>query len=94
MYQAIVFLPLIGFLVVGLFGNSLGDLVSMTGSNGGDQPFGSYEEPTAVAAAPRPTATRRPTSASSSPGSGDTWTILLYQDADDKVLEKDIYRKI
>lgn len=74
-----------------VFGNSLGDLVSMTGSNGGDQPFGSYEEPTTVAAAPRPTATRRPTSASSSSGSGDTWTILLYQDADDKVLEKDIY---
>ncbi len=24
MYQAIVFLPLIGFLIVGLFGNSLG----------------------------------------------------------------------
>lgn len=24
-------------------------------------------------------------------GAGDTWTILLYQDADDKILEKDIY---
>ena len=24
-------------------------------------------------------------------GGGDTWTVMLYQDADDKILEKDIY---
>ena len=24
-------------------------------------------------------------------GDGDTWTVMLYQDADDKMLEKDIY---
>jgi len=36
---------------------------------------------------PRP----RPTAFSSTSGEGDTWTIMLYQDADDKVLEQDIY---
>ena len=36
---------------------------------------------------PRP----RPTAFSSASGEGDTWTIMLYQDADDKVLEQDIY---
>lgn len=37
------------------------------------------------------TATKRPTRPASSASSGDTWTVMLYQDADDKVLEQDIY---
>jgi hypothetical protein len=36
------------------------------------------------------TATKRPTRAPST-ATGDTWTVMLYQDADDKVLEQDIY---
>lgn len=46
-----------------------------------------YEEPTAVLA----TATPRPTRPPSASGSGETWTVMLYQDADDQVLEQDIY---
>jgi hypothetical protein len=33
----------------------------------------------------------RPTRTSSSTNTGNTWLIMLYQDADDKILEKDIY---
>ncbi len=41
---------------------------------------------------PRPTPTRRPVStAAAAGGKGDTWLIMLYQDADDRVLEKDIF---
>ena len=43
------------------------------------------EQPTAGLTQPRPT--RTPSTASS----GDTWTVMLYQDADDNILEKDIY---
>lgn len=39
----------------------------------------------------RSTSTPRPASGSTAGGSGDTWTVMLYQDADDKVLEQDIY---
>ena len=48
--------------------------------------------PTATQAAPTPT--RRAASAAAgaaSTATGETWTVMLYQDADDKVLEKDIY---
>jgi hypothetical protein len=41
--------------------------------------------PTSKPAQPRPT--RIP----SAPGGGDTWLVMLYQDADDEILEKDIY---
>jgi len=43
--------------------------------------------PTAKPATPRPT--RTPSSIT--PGAGDTWLVMIYQDADDKILEKDIY---
>ncbi|HAM46036.1 MAG TPA: hypothetical protein DCM67_13575 [Propionibacteriaceae bacterium] len=51
----------------------------------------------------QPTVTARPTTAATTGGwpllgrptatspRGDTWTVMLYQDADDKVLEQDIY---
>ncbi|MHB0923621.1 MAG: clostripain-related cysteine peptidase [Bellilinea sp.] len=50
-------------------------------------PPSTFEEPTAIVA----TATPRPTRAPSTSGSGETWTVMLYQDADDQVLEQDIY---
>lgn len=49
------------------------------------------EPPTPVPQAPRPTPTPRPLTGGASPTRGDTWLILLYQDADDKILEQDIY---
>ncbi|MBN1874825.1 MAG: hypothetical protein JXA33_11395 [Anaerolineae bacterium] len=39
----------------------------------------------------RPTSTRRPTLPPPPAGDGQTWTVMLYQDADDKVLEQDIF---
>ena len=49
-------------------------------------------------AAPKPAATAvpaaagAPTAESAAPAaSGQTWTVMLYQDADDKILEQDIY---
>ncbi len=42
------------------------------------------DQPTRVPTKPRPT--RTPGAAT-----GNTWTVMLYQDADDKILEKDIY---
>lgn len=50
------------------------------------------EEPTlppAVETTPLPTRTPRPAQAAGT--KGGTWTVLLYQDADDQVLEQDIY---
>jgi len=38
-----------------------------------------------------PTRTPRPTSPPPAAGEGQTWTVMLYQDADDKVLEQDIF---
>jgi len=37
------------------------------------------------------TATPRPTRTPGAVSSGDTWLVMVYQDADDKILEKDIY---
>jgi len=39
----------------------------------------------------KPTATRRPTLPPAEPGSEAKWTVMIYQDADDKVLEQDIF---
>ena len=52
-----------------------------------DQPPMTFEEPTQILA----TNTPRPTRVPSTSGSGDTWLVMLYQDADDQVLEQDIY---
>ncbi|MBN1148886.1 MAG: hypothetical protein JXA78_16615 [Anaerolineales bacterium] len=48
---------------------------------------------TQPAVAAIPTATRKPfvPPATSSASEGDTWLVMLYQDADDKILEQDIY---
>ena len=52
-----------------------------------------FAEPTEVFALPTTAPTRRPvaTRAPSSAGAGQTWTVMLYQDADDQILEQDIY---
>ncbi len=48
--------------------------------------------PTTPPIAPaRPTPTRSTQPATSASSNGDTWLIMLYQDADDKILEQDIY---
>ena len=54
--------------------------------------------PSKPTAAPKPAATAVPASAgtptaeSAAPAvSGQTWTVMLYQDADDQILEQDIY---
>ncbi len=39
----------------------------------------------------RPTSTPRPSTGTTAGSASDTWTVMLYQDADDKVLEQDIY---
>ncbi|MBN2115251.1 MAG: hypothetical protein JW730_01685 [Anaerolineales bacterium] len=54
---------------------------------GADQPFEQAQEPADSFSAPVSNFTP-PVAAS---GSGQTWTVMLYQDADDKILEKDIY---
>jgi len=50
--------------------------------------------PTAAVAVAKPTSTRRPTATPVPAGASagqQKWTVLLYQDADDKVLEQDIF---
>ncbi len=69
-------------------------LLSQGGGLGGDQgqvpidqPPVTNQEPTQIRATQTPRATRVP----STSGSGDTWLVMLYQDADDQALEQDIY---
>ena len=80
-----------------------GDLT--TQDQGSDQSQGGLlgqlagTEAPAATAAPRPTRTPRPTAEAGSGQattgqdvkSGQTWTVMLYQDADDKILEQDIF---
>ena len=47
--------------------------------------------PTEVLAQPLATATPRQILSPAAPGEEPTWLVMLYQDADDKVLEQDIY---
>jgi hypothetical protein len=77
----------------------LGAVLLFGGS--GDSGDSSFVRPivTSIPAAPTtaplipasPTATRAPFIPPSSTTEGQTWLVMLYQDADDKVLEKDIY---
>jgi len=52
-----------------------------------EEPQAVFQQPTAVPA----TRTPRPTSAAPASTSGDTWTVMVYQDADDQALEQDIF---
>jgi hypothetical protein len=45
----------------------------------------------AASPVPKPTAAPQPTAQPAVSSSGQKWTVMLYQDADDKVLEQDIY---
>ncbi|CAG0943344.1 partial Clostripain, partial [Anaerolineae bacterium] len=66
--------------------------IDLTGGGLGDQPQGqdTYSEPLQ-----QPQSASIPQSNFTPPvpasGSGQTWTIMLYQDADDQILEKDIF---
>ena len=51
------------------------------------------DEPTPPAATIKPTAAARPTAASA-PTADDTWLVMLYNDADDPILEQDIFTDI
>ncbi len=67
-------------------------LLRSPGSDGGQEvfvPAPSEAEASATPVRPRATPTRfTPATASAE---GQTWLVMLYQDADDKILEKDIY---
>ncbi|HEY52890.1 MAG TPA: hypothetical protein G4N94_05480, partial [Caldilineae bacterium] len=85
----------------------LGGIVILLVICGGLNLFGGSQDSGDVAFAPpaqssessQPEPTRRPATPTPKPftppaatsGEGDTWLVMLYQDADDKVLEKDIY---
>jgi hypothetical protein len=63
-----------------LGGGGIGDVSSLFPS----QPYGPFETPA-------PVATARPFVAPTRSAVGQDWLVMLYQDADDKILEKDIY---
>ncbi len=93
----LIILLVIGFGIFSLLGggDSLGDLTSIEPPPADEmpavqQPFEEEEmvfEPTATIR-PQPTRTRAPSSAGVS---GQKWTVMLYADADDQILEQDIY---
>ncbi|MEJ2211460.1 MAG: hypothetical protein P8129_20820, partial [Anaerolineae bacterium] len=64
---------------------------------GGGLDVVTYDTPSAATRAPlptepaRPTNTPRPFVAPVTSGQGQTWLVMLYQDAVDKILEQDIY---
>jgi len=74
---------LVGLLAVAymIFGGGLGD--------GAQEPedISSYEEPILT----EPSRTPWPTAASSASDGDETWLVMTYQDADDQVLERDIF---
>lgn len=81
----------VGFIIMGG-----GSLLSGLGDIGFEEGYEEYEESPqqpVIVEEDRPTSTPRPTRppVSSGGGDGDTWTVMLYQDADDKILEKDIF---
>lgn len=84
---------LIGLIIVIILGAVFG-LPNIFSSGGQEGQEVVVNTPAAQA---NPTATRSASSAATRPpaaasgASGETWTIMLYQDADDKILEKDIY---
>jgi len=87
-------LMLIALVVVLLL--CIGPFLLFNGFGGGETP--AVEQPAQVAApviaTPRPTQQSQPAPVVNLDASGDpnqTWLIMLYQDADDKILEKDIF---
>ncbi len=96
---------MVAFLCLYLvLGGKLGDLFSASPeSSEQDQQVDEFftEEPvvqvqqedTSPTEKPRPTRTpaAKPVQPAAATGKGGTWTVMLYQDADDKILEQDIY---
>ncbi len=85
----IVGLLVLGFICVAVF--------LLIGGGGGDSDTVVYQPPIVVTQPSRPTdpapstSTPRPVVPPSTLGEGQTWLVMLYQDADDQVLEQDIY---
>jgi hypothetical protein len=78
-------LLLIGLIILLLvFGGSL--LFQQGGQDAGE---GVSDEPAIALPTAPPPATNQPPPAAGA--NGQTWLVMLYQDADDKILEKDIY---
>ena len=75
----------------------IGFIVLSGGLGGGLLDQSANEEPTQapevsqLEVTARPTATRRPTSVPVAGAGDQTWLVMLYQDADDKILEQDIF---
>jgi hypothetical protein len=81
----LIFIVIIAFY---LFSNGAGNLTGVgSDETSGQDPFG--EPPQQSDSGPAPVSNFTPPVPAS--GSGQTWTIMLYQDADDKILEKDIF---
>jgi len=83
----------IGICCIGLFllaggGKILSGLPSLD-TSGGNTDY--QTAPTEPVVAAGPTATRRPTITPAPAGEAKSWLVMLYQDADDKVLEQDIF---
>lgn len=84
-------LVVIVLVIVYLFSNKGGSDTSSPADDTGGQDSSSQTDPTIVPADDLPTKTPRPTRAPSTGKKGDTWLVLLYEDADDEVLEQDMY---
>lgn len=85
---------ILGVCVIGAFlllggGKLLGNLQNIDTSGGNDTGYQSEANQPEVVAGP--TNTRRPTLTPAPVGVAKSWTVMLYQDADDKILEQDIY---
>ncbi len=82
-----VVLLVILFVAIRLFsgGSDTGTLAPESDVSQVEEPLPTVEVPEQEISTPRPTRTPGMVS------SGDTWLVMVYQDADDKVLEKDIY---
>jgi hypothetical protein len=87
---AIVLLVLVFFAFRFLMGGSDSGSAPIELPSNQSEEFARATEPQAALPSERP-ATPRPTRTPSAVRSGDTWLVMLYQDADDKILEKDIY---
>jgi hypothetical protein len=84
----------VGICCLGLFllsggGKILSDLQNIDTSGLTSQ--GNEAEPNQPVAAAGPTNTPRPTRTPAPAGEAKSWLVMLYQDADDKVLEQDIF---
>jgi hypothetical protein len=97
----LVIVAVVIYLLVNLFSGKGGDTTSPSGQEPTQTPYDIAIDTPEEAALARSTATPRnrisatqaPTHASPS-GAGSTWTVMLYQDADDPILEQDIMMDI